>query len=153
MIIELGKIEPEGLSLTGEEPGAMLDLGGLDDIRSVKAVRYDLLARKTEDTLVVTGTLETDVEFRCSRCAEFYPSHVQESRFEVAREILPGSESEDLTEDIRETILLAFPTYPVCRAGCKGLCPQCGANLNERPCSCRPQKKGGWEALDSLRIT
>ena len=42
----------------------------------------------------------------------------------------------DLDPILREQILLSLPAYPVCRDGCKGLCPACGQDLNERECGC-----------------
>jgi uncharacterized protein len=42
----------------------------------------------------------------------------------------------DLDPILREQIVLAMPGYPVCKESCKGLCPVCGANLNERECGC-----------------
>ena len=42
----------------------------------------------------------------------------------------------DLTEVVRQNILLAIPPYPVCRSQCAGLCPQCGQNWNEGTCDC-----------------
>jgi uncharacterized protein len=43
----------------------------------------------------------------------------------------------DLTPFIREQMLLALPTRPLCSDDCRGLCPRCGANRNERDCGCR----------------
>jgi uncharacterized protein len=42
----------------------------------------------------------------------------------------------DLDPIVREQLLLALPMSAVCREDCKGLCPQCGINLNEATCSC-----------------
>jgi uncharacterized protein len=44
----------------------------------------------------------------------------------------------DLTGAIREEVGLAVPTYALCREACAGLCPRCGADLNEGPCACGP---------------
>jgi uncharacterized protein len=43
----------------------------------------------------------------------------------------------DLTEAIKQYALLAIPMKPLCRQDCRGLCPNCGHNLNEGPCDCR----------------
>ena len=43
----------------------------------------------------------------------------------------------DVTEVARQHLLLALPMVPVCRPDCRGLCPRCGANLNERECGCQ----------------
>lgn len=45
----------------------------------------------------------------------------------------------DLDPIVREQVLLALPMNAVCREDCKGLCAQCGQNLNEKPCGCQPK--------------
>jgi uncharacterized protein len=37
----------------------------------------------------------------------------------------------DITDDIRQEIILAYPMIPICQQNCKGLCPVCGQNLNQ----------------------
>jgi len=46
----------------------------------------------------------------------------------------------DLAAVVFEQILLGLPEYPECREGCKGLCPECGAELNLGACRCGDQK-------------
>ena len=48
-------------------------------------------------------------------------------------DLWPGEWSLDLRPAVREEWLLAAPAFPLCREDCRGLCPQCGANLNEDP--------------------
>jgi uncharacterized protein len=58
----------------------------------------------------------------------------------------------DLDPLIREQVLLALPAYPVCREGCKGLCPACGQSLNEKECGCdRHMPDPRWAGLEKLR--
>jgi uncharacterized protein len=42
----------------------------------------------------------------------------------------------DVRDAVREELVLAAPAYPLCREECRGLCPQCGADLNPGPCGC-----------------
>lgn len=42
----------------------------------------------------------------------------------------------DLTQSIQENLFLSLPMKPLCKPDCPGLCPQCGADLNEGPCGC-----------------
>ena len=42
----------------------------------------------------------------------------------------------DLRQQVRETLLLELPITPHCREDCRGLCPRCGADLNQGPCGC-----------------
>jgi uncharacterized protein len=84
----------------------------------------------------------------CSRClgeAEV-PVHAEQQEFAPTA---PGgwTDSEacvfinDLVLDVgglaREALVLAVPGQVLCSASCEGLCPQCGKNMNEGPCSCR----------------
>ncbi len=55
----------------------------------------------------------------------------------------------DLRDALREELLLAVPQFVECRPDCRGLCPECGANLNAGPCGCRPKRDGRWEALNA----
>ena len=58
-----------------------------------------------------------------------------------------------LLEDVlREQVLLALPLKSTCREDCKGLCPQCGKNLNQEPCSCsEPAEDPRWAVLKDIR--
>ncbi|HZZ86060.1 MAG TPA: DUF177 domain-containing protein [Anaeromyxobacteraceae bacterium] len=58
----------------------------------------------------------------------------------------------DLDPLVREQLLLALPGYPVCREDCKGLCPKCGTNLNERDCGCdRHVPDPRWAGLEKFK--
>jgi DUF177 domain-containing protein len=57
----------------------------------------------------------------------------------------------DLTELILETVILDYPRYLKCSEDCKGLCPLCGCNLNEKSCNCRQQQiDPRWAKLTEL---
>ncbi len=47
----------------------------------------------------------------------------------------------DITDDVRQEILLSYPVKLLCRPGCLGLCIHCGANLNEGDCGCSPKRE------------
>ena len=51
-------------------------------------------------------------------------------------DFLPDNRKIDLVPLIVAALLLEVPLVPLCDDDCKGLCPQCGANLNEGPCGC-----------------
>jgi uncharacterized protein len=58
----------------------------------------------------------------------------------------------DLSAAVYEQIVLAFPIKPLCHEECRGLCPQCGADLNEGICGCAsPSSDPRWEALRRLK--
>jgi uncharacterized protein len=59
----------------------------------------------------------------------------------------------DLDPIVREEILLELPEYPVCDEKCKGLCPVCGANLNDRECGCdRHVPDPRWAGLKNVKL-
>jgi uncharacterized protein len=59
----------------------------------------------------------------------------------------------DLDPLVREQLVLSLPAYPVCRDDCKGLCPVCGGNLNERECGCdRHVPDPRWAGLKNLKL-
>ena len=53
----------------------------------------------------------------------------------------------DLRPAVREEWLLAAPAFPLCREDCRGLCPQCGADLNEDPGHTHVATDPRWGAL------
>ncbi len=129
---------------------------------------FDLFKSNREFRLV--GRVSTKLELVCSRCLEPFTFSV-DLPFDLL--YLPHSENTgegekeiedddletafyrddliDLGQLMREQFYLALPMKPLCREACRGLCPQCGANLNETTCTCQTD----WvdprlEALRSL---
>jgi uncharacterized protein len=63
-----------------------------------------------------------------------------------------GAEELYLSGPLRERFVLAVPAFPLCREDCLGLCPRCGADLNECECSCRvAEADPRWGPLEALR--
>lgn len=154
MIIELARLKEGGEQVEGEEPGEILDLEPGAGVQVVSPLRYRLLLELLPGELVVRGALSCRIAFSCSRCAKRGEIEVRVPDFTSVREYRELSEAIDLTEDMREYTILGFPNYPVCSSGCKGLCPRCGADLNEQTCSCRaPEDNPAWQALDRLKKT
>ena len=64
----------------------------------------------------------------------------------------PVRGSLDLGDAVREEVTLAMNPYVVCDPACRGLCPRCGANLNEGSCDCAEKEVDPrWEALRALK--
>lgn len=59
--------------------------------------------------------------------------------------VAPDATEIDVTAAVREELLLAAPRYVVCREDCKGLCAQCGKDLNAGPCGCAPATEARWQ--------
>jgi uncharacterized protein len=65
--------------------------------------------------------------------------------------VAPDATEVDVTQAVREELMLAAPRYAVCREDCKGLCPQCGKDLNAGPCGCEPVTEARWQPLKALK--
>ena len=100
-----------------------------------------------------SARLEQDFEAVCSRCGGDFDFTVKVPDFTVSVEVDDKTEYVDLTDEARQSIILALPTYPVCRPDCLGVCTSCGKNLNEGPCKCkREETDDRWGALEGLKI-
>lgn len=96
--------------------------------------------------LKVTGQILGEARFVCGRCLEPYLAKVEIPFQEDFKEGLSEGEdadmswyqgdSIDITETVRERLILAEPFKQVCREQCRGLCPVCGKNLNMESCTC-----------------
>jgi len=65
---------------------------------------------------------------------------------------LPERDREvDLMPGLREHVILAVPEFPLCSELCRGLCPRCGADLNQGPCGCEAPPDSRWAGLERLR--
>ena len=154
MIIEVSKVPPEGGRYEGEEPSSILGLDQDPLIRPDGPIAYDLHVEKVSHELLVNGSLKVRMSVECSKCAEFFSTTLADSSFLRAYAVPEGTQTVDLTEDIREDILVNLEPFPLCSPTCKGLCPQCGKNWNEGPCSCKPAsgRPGNWSELDKLKL-
>jgi len=148
------------------------ELPDLDkDLRLRAPVRGEITLIRTTDGVLVTGTLHTAVELDCDRCLEPFVTPVEidlEEDFLATVDVLTGLPLEipddadpatlidsqhvlDLTEVMRQNIIVALPMHPVCRPDCLGLCPECGQNLNEGPCACELLPADPrWDALRDI---
>jgi uncharacterized protein len=128
-----------------------------DAYRILTPVDLGFEIHKDKDKFRLVGTIKADLELQCSRCLDPYPLHVDapfdlrylpataastDAEREVDDEDLETSfyrnDEIDLNVLMREQFYLALPMKPLCREGCRGLCAQCGTNLNTSTCDCSP---------------
>lgn len=114
----------------------------------------------------VNGSIRTSLELSCDRCLGSYILDINEnihvlygSNEEAEKEenyvfISPKDTELDLLPYVRDTIRLLIPYKKLCSEDCKGLCPQCGANLNHESCSCNTKRiDPRWDTLKELKKT
>ena len=140
-----------------------------DDIKVIGPLNGYVRMRRTNQGLLVDGWVELTLELSCNRCLKEFelPMHVNfEELFYPTVDVVSGlplapfDEDEifpidarhqvDLTEAIRQNLLLNLPMMVVCQEDCKGLCPQCGQNLNLGSCECEPEVDARLSVLKTL---
>ncbi len=152
MKVHILQIPPEGKHYEGEDPNSILDLNE-ENVRPVSPVHYSLDVGLSGGGLFATGEVGADIEFQCVNCLEHftYPVRVQDFACQVE---LTGAETVDLTDPIREDILLALPAHPHCDWNGEKVCP--GAFHQEKetasPEEPEAEKRDVWGALDQLKL-
>ena len=150
LIIDVARLAAEGESLSGEIDDAVLEMDG-ELLRPFGGIRYSLSAQLFGSELLVRGTLAQDFEAVCSRCGGDFDFTTKVDDFAVSVETGEKTEFVDLTDELRQSIILSLPSYPVCRQDCRGVCATCGKNLNEGPCACAHDGHDDrWGALDAI---
>lgn len=119
------------------------------DLKYSKPLLMEGTVEKGADTLVFRGQLSSEIEHICGRCLASIHS-VLDQPFELYYEI-QGKEFVDTTDDLREVLILEHPIIFVCQENCKGLCPQCGSNLNDGNCRCAPTPAPAQNVFTQLK--
>ena len=154
-----------------------IDEPAIDEIdevtKCVAPITGDVTFLNAGRHIIARGGFRTTVETECSRCLRRYhldldipieeelrvAGHTPDVAEDEVEEEVPEEEKEplfvdgifDLTEFLRQNILVAAPIKTLCSDECKGLCPHCGKNLNDGPCDCPPdQDAGPFAELASL---
>ena len=138
MKITIDQIRPEGLHLEEEISAANLDVD-TQEAKLAGALRVSADATRVNEVVRVALHLQGALTFVCCRCLEEYQTVIDrtvEHNFPVER----SQHTLDITQDIRDDLILEYPFKPLCRADCKGICARCGSNLNRGACRCSTQE-------------
>jgi uncharacterized protein len=129
--------------------------GSENNYRLPGPLQVDLTYFRSGEDLLLSGTIHGELVGECSRCLEEYavsinrefsvvlsPQRTMQREVELRADELSADfyseEHIDLSALVHEETILALPSRPLCREDCRGLCSQCGTNLNVESCSCRP---------------
>ncbi len=162
MIIQLNEIPSEGRSFDFSKKTGELD-DVLQDIIGEHDYRVHLDVHPVGKSFDVRGEVEAEYGEVCSFCASQFALRVKEKfhelvvhdgqkeikgfdegwspHEEVGVTVINDPSHYNVSDLIREVLALAEPTQPVCREGCKGLCLNCGQDLNEASCACAGGQK------------
>jgi uncharacterized protein len=136
------------------------------DERFEGSVDVTVHLQKGERFIELRAEIRANARFICDRCAEEFSrvlettyrmiyilNEADSSQYPVEETIVLSSEYTviDISEDVRQFLLLTIPLKLLCSDDCKGLCPLCGMNFNKGTCECTvAYKDPRWEKLNKL---
>jgi uncharacterized protein len=148
MKIHTLQIPPEGKHVEGEDPLSVLDLQDPSTV-PIAPLSYSLDVGLSDGGLFATGEIQSAFSLQCVKCLENFDYPVVIPNFACQVE-LGTSEEVDLTESLREDIVLALPAHPRC--DWTGLNPCSGMHLRPEEPIQTEQPKPVWDALDRLKL-
>jgi uncharacterized protein len=132
----------------------------VEDCPADAKLSLSVKASVSGDKLIIKGCFQVTIGVECSRCLERFVNFIEadiseaftilNNYSEENHDVLALKTANDLTvsgdylyldEYIRQQFILAQELSPVCKPDCKGLCSECGADLNKAPCSCSSDNK------------
>lgn len=121
---------------------------------------------KLHDQIIIDVSSEFKVKFECDRCGKVFRTKLKSDYQMVYLMNEPPAETDslnvsylsrdavkiDISSDVREYALLSIPMKKLCKEKCKGLCPNCGKDLNKEQCSCKNDEiDPRWKPLIDLK--
>lgn len=132
-------------------------------------VRGKVKLLRTHRGVLVTAQLRTTIPLTCGWCLESFELPLDlavEEEYFPQIDIYSGLPVDipvdtepflidkhhilDISEAVRQAVVLTLPIGPRCRDDCRGLCPVCGVNRNEQECACDRQADARWASLGQL---
>ena len=162
---------PIGGTRSYELPVPVSELDQLDEGFDVsQSLEGSVRLLRTIETVLARLRGAMAVQLECGRCLESYEAELDisvEEEFHPSVDVLTGRPFHDTGDDaalviddhhildmselVRQAILLELPLHPVCREDCAGLCPVCGVNRNSEPCACAQEATNlRWWGLSAL---
>jgi len=164
MRVYIDDLSDSGLNLSFEESAdsfpALGEIAARNECAFLMPLSIRILMRRVGDLFVASGSFDTRIHLTCGRCLEPYEAPLA-SEFNLtyiqqlpettdpalhAEIDLPAEEigmiqfygdEIDLRDAVQEEVVMALPMRTLCREDCKGLCPHCGADLNQGDCGCK----------------
>jgi len=135
----------------------------------VNSAQLELDIQKSGEEFFCQGAARASVIVTCARCLEEFSQELASTTDfiicskewrETHRDVKDNEEyvfyeGSDLQADVsgimREAVIVELSMKPLCSESCRGLCPRCGVNLNEKACTCRNDHTDErWDALRKL---
>jgi uncharacterized protein len=150
MKINVSEIPPEGLEIV------LTKEAGIGSVKAVSPCHIALRLSKSGSEVNISGEVGCKVELQCSRCLNVFQYDIhsavdvmfrpatqidKEGCFELHKEDLDiafyKNNILDIDDIANEQLALNIPMKPLCSAECRGICPDCGADMNKNQCECK----------------
>ena len=183
MKVRVFDITEKGMTFTfrGKEPFIQEILAGLTaadpDVAGLKQadeIRADVRITREGKTVFVNGSAHAEIHPPCARCLKPVTTVIEPAfdltllpdratdpasgedlqlRDEEIDEFTYTGDEVDVALILNEQVLLERPLRILCSEDCKGLCPTCGVDLNEKECSCPAQPVSlAFAALKDIKL-
>ena len=128
-------------------------------------LEFDLRLESVSEGVLVTGTIEAELQGECGRCLDpvtdsivvdicelfAYPNSVTDETSEEDEVQRLVDDLLDLEPVVRDAVVLGLPLTPLCRPDCGGLCSDCGQRLDDLPADHAHETiDPRWAALTTL---
>ncbi len=166
MILDFERIAGQEEGISADETCHVRDLQGEE---SAVRCRLDVMIRRSGDLYYVTVDIQGTFETFCHKCLDPV-NHRLETSFDLvvqrggankAEEFAAGMEeyiylpqgTHELSLDahVYENLIVSIPMQILCNDDCKGLCAECGINLNTETCNCVREADYRWNVLNKLK--
>lgn len=166
----------ESSSFSGAYTLDTLEIGP-DTYTITTPVTWSVTVTNTGGAFLMSGSAHAHAVCACARCAEdahyeleseieeyilIHPDPELEEDDEIDYLVLPEDHEIDMAPIVECALILDLPLVPLCRDDCKGVCPDCGQNLNEGTCDCAQKRaevnaefeahKNPFSALSDLKL-
>ncbi len=153
IVIKVHTLDNNWSDFEGTEPISLLEVEDSEMMSFPEDIHYKLKATLVTGGILVEGMVETKINAQCGRCLENFSTQIINNKVCHFYEDVT-SDDLDITEDIREDLLLNLPINPLCSNDCQGICLTCGINLNKESCNCDDKNSGDdiWGDLDKIKF-
>ena len=135
MKIHIRQVRLEGLELEESLSSEWIGLTRKDNVRFITPVDIKAKVTRADDEAFVQIKANSRYESFCYRCLKDIKNDWA-TNFTLSFDVDKQAEFIDVSEDVRQELILNLPTRILCQANCKGLCIDCGVNLNTETCHC-----------------
>jgi uncharacterized protein len=137
--IKVKSIPTEGLEVADKISEEVIGIREEDNFKFVAPLDVRANVEKVESTVLARTNIKGKYSTGCYRCLDPIERDWAED-FLFDFPVQNNTDFIDMDEDIRQEVILNFPSRVLCQEDCQGLCPECGANLNKEECQCKAKK-------------